>query len=73
MFPLWIYFFAVARPIWDSLTSSGTSKLTYLETNGILDALLFYALGVVIYLVMRARSRAEGVDSSMLFAEIPPD
>jgi amino acid transporter len=73
VFPVWIYFFAVARPMWDSLTASGTSRLTYLETNGILDALLFYALGVVIYLVMRARSRAEGVDSSMLFAEIPPD
>ena len=61
----------MARPIWDSLTASGTSKLTYLESNGILDALIFYALGVVIYLVMRARSRAEGVDSSMLFAEMP--
>ena len=54
-------------------SATGASKLTYLETNGILDALLFYLLGIVIYFVMQARSRAAGVDSHMLFAEIPPD
>jgi hypothetical protein len=55
------------------LTASGASRLTYLETNGILDAAIFYALGVVIYAVMQLRSRAAGVDTGMLFAEIPPD
>ncbi|MGZ4430154.1 MAG: APC family permease [Gaiellales bacterium] len=73
VFPVWIYILAVARPIWDSLNATGASKLTYLETNGILDALLFYLLGMVIYIVMQARSRAAGVDTQMLFAEIPPD
>ncbi len=73
VFPVWIYIFAVFKPIWDSLTENGASKLTYLETNGILDALVFYALGVVIYAVMQWRSRAEGVDTHMLFTEIPPD
>ncbi|HYX87426.1 MAG TPA: APC family permease [Gaiellales bacterium] len=72
LFPVWVYIFAVGKPIWDSL-SAGGSKLDYLETNGILDALIFYALGVVIYLVMSARSRAAGVDTHMLFTEIPPD
>ena len=55
------------------VTATGVSKLTYLETNGILDALIFYALGVVIYLVMQMRSRSAGVDRGMLFTEIPPD
>ncbi len=73
VFPVWVYVLAVGKPIWDSLTVSGASKLTYLEQNGILDALIFYAIGVVIYLVMTARSRAAGVDTQMLFAEIPPD
>ena len=72
LFPVWVYIFAVGKPIWDSL-SAGGSKLDYLETNGILDALIFYALGVVIYVVMSARSRAAGVDTHMLFTEIPPD
>jgi amino acid transporter len=73
VFPVWVYVFAVIKPIWDSLTASGASRLTYLETNGILDAAIFYALGVVIYAVMQLRSRAAGVDTGMLFAEIPPD
>jgi hypothetical protein len=68
-----VYIFAVVKPIWDSLTATGAARLTYLETNGILDAAIFYAIGVVIYVVMQARSRAAGVDTAMLFAEIPPD
>ena len=59
------------KPIEKSLEGSG--KLHYLETNGILDALLFYAIGVVIYVVMQLRSRSAGVDTKMLFTEIPPD
>ena len=73
VFPVWVYAFGIIKPIWDSLTATGVSKLTYLETNGILDALIFYGIGVVIYFVMRMRSKAAGVDTNMLFAEIPPD
>ena len=51
----------------------GTGRLHYLETNGILDALIFYGLGIVIYVVMLFRTRAKGVDTKMLFTEIPPD
>jgi hypothetical protein len=71
VFPVWIYIFAVFKPIKDALGAS--SKLTYLETNGILDALLFYGIGLVIYLVMQFRTRNSGVDTKMLFTEIPPD
>ncbi len=71
LFPIWIYIFAVVKPIANAL--SGTGTLKYLETNGILDAALFYLLGLVIYFVMRFRSRAAGVDSKMLFTELPPD
>jgi len=71
VFPLWIYVFAVAKPIVNAL--KGTSALTYLETNGILDAAVFYLLGLVVFFVMRARARAKGVDEKMLFTELPPD
>jgi amino acid transporter len=71
VFPLWIYIFAVAKPIVNALKGGGA--LTYLETNGIIDAGLFYVVGIVIYLAMRYRSRAAGVDSKMLFTELPPD
>jgi hypothetical protein len=68
---VWIYVFAVGKPIEKSL--EGTGKLHYLETNGILDALLFFAIGLVIYIVMRIRASSAGVDTKMLFTELPPD
>jgi basic amino acid/polyamine antiporter, APA family len=71
VFPLWIYIFAVIKPIVNAL--KGTSALTYLETNGILDAGLFYLIGIVIYFVMRYRAVRAGVDEKMLFTELPPD
>ena len=71
VFPIWVYVFAVGKPIEKSLR--GTGRLHYLETNGILDALLFYGIGLAIYVAMLLRTRAAGVDTKMLFAEIPPD
>jgi basic amino acid/polyamine antiporter, APA family len=71
VFPLWIYIFAVAKPIVNAL--KGGSALTYLETNGILDAGIFYLLGIVVYFIMKFRARAAGVDEKMLFTELPPD
>jgi amino acid transporter len=71
VFPVWIYIFAVIKPIIDAL--KGGSALTYLETNGIIDAGLFYLLGIIIYFIMRYRTRSAGVDSKMLFTELPPD
>ncbi len=71
IFPVWIYIFAVIKPIVNGLR--GGSALTYLESQGLLDALLFYIIGLVIYVVMRYRSRSAGVDAKMLFTELPPD
>jgi hypothetical protein len=71
VFPVWVYVFAVFKPIEKALSGSG--KLHYLETNGILDALIFYGLGLAIYLAMRLRARSAGVDTKMLFTELPPD
>jgi APA family basic amino acid/polyamine antiporter len=71
IFPVWVYIFAVIKPIVNGL--KGGSALTYLETNGIIDALVFYGIGLIIYFVMRRRTRAAGVDSKMLFTELPPD
>jgi amino acid transporter len=71
VFPLWIYIFAVIKPIVNALGKGGA--LTYLETNGIIDAGLFYLIGLVIFFIMRFRARAAGVDEKMLFTELPPD
>jgi amino acid transporter len=71
VFPIWIYVFAVFKPIVNALKGGGA--LTYLETNGILDAAIFYGIGVVIYFIMRFRATRAGVDEKMLFTELPPD
>jgi amino acid transporter len=71
VFPVWIYVFAVIKPIEKSLR--GTAKLHYLETNGILDAGVFFAIGLAIYIIMWVRARSAGVDTKMLFTELPPD
>jgi amino acid transporter len=71
LFPLWVYIFAVIKPIVNALKAGGTLK--YLETNGILDAGVFYLLGLAIFFVMRFRARRAGVDEKMLFTELPPD
>jgi hypothetical protein len=61
----------VIKPIVNALNGGGA--LTYLETNGIIDAGIFYLIGLVIYFVMAYRSRSAGVDQKMLFTELPPD
>ncbi|HEY2318240.1 MAG TPA: APC family permease [Solirubrobacteraceae bacterium] len=71
VFPLWIYIFAVIKPIVNALQAGGA--ITYLETNGIIDAGVFYLIGLVIYLIMRYRAQNAGVDEKMLFTELPPD
>jgi hypothetical protein len=71
VFPVWVYIFAVFKPVIQG--TPGVSTLTYLETNGIIDAALFYVIGVVIYIIMRYRASRAGVDEKMLFTELPPD
>ena len=55
VFPLWIYIFAVIKPIVNALKAGGA--LTYLETNGIIDAGCFYLIGLIIFFIMRFRAR----------------
>jgi APA family basic amino acid/polyamine antiporter len=73
VFPLWIYWFAAVKPIWDNLTNGGSGRLNYLNNSGITGTLAFIAIGLVIWAVMKVVQRSKGVDTSMLFAEIPPD
>ena len=73
VFPLWIYWFAAVKPIYDNLTNSGSGRLDYLNNSGITGTLVFTAAGLVIWGIMKLVQRSKGVDTSMLFAEIPPD
>jgi basic amino acid/polyamine antiporter, APA family len=73
VFPVWIYWFAAIKPIWDNLTSSGTGRLNYLNNSGITGSLVFVGIGLAIWVIMKIVQRSKGIDTHMLFAEIPPD
>ena len=57
VFPLWIYWSAAVKPIWDNLTSSGAGRLNYLNNSGITGSLVFAGIGLVIW-ASRSRPRA---------------
>jgi APA family basic amino acid/polyamine antiporter len=73
VFPLWIYYFAAVKPIWDNLRSQGTGRLDYLNNTGITGTLVFIGIGLVIFVAVWLKNRSSGVDTKMLFTEIPPD
>ena len=74
VFPAWIYYWAAIKPIWENVTGSGSNTgLDYLNNSGITGSLVFVAIGLVIYVVVKLANRRAGIDEKMLFAEIPPD
>ncbi|MEA2505653.1 MAG: hypothetical protein QOH48_271 [Actinomycetota bacterium] len=73
IFSVTVYWFAGIKPIWDTITSTKTGLLSYLNTSGISFALFFFVIGVIIYAIQRARNAAAGIDLRLLYHEIPPD
>jgi basic amino acid/polyamine antiporter, APA family len=74
VFPVWIYYWAAIKPIWQNVTGSGSNTgLSYLNNSGVTGSLVFVAIGLAIYVVVKVRNRRAGIDERMLFAEIPPD
>jgi APA family basic amino acid/polyamine antiporter len=72
VFALATYWWAGLKPLLDSLGTQ-TSKLTYLNQQGVSFAIGVVVVAVVIYIIQAARNRAAGVDLAMLYHEIPPD
>jgi len=68
-----LFWFAGFKPIIDALRAGEESTLNYLNRTGITFTLIFLGLGIVIYIVQAARRRAQGVDSAMMYREIPPE
>jgi amino acid transporter len=72
-----LFWFAGFKPIVDAVKASGKpgqeSTLNYLNRTGITFTLIFLGVGIVIYVIQAARRRALGVDSRLLYQEIPPE
>jgi basic amino acid/polyamine antiporter, APA family len=73
VFPIWIYYWAAVKPIYENLRSTGTGRLDYLNNTGITGTLVFIGIGLVIFVAVWLKNRTSGVDTKMLFTEIPPD
>ena len=69
----WLYWFAGFKPIADALRAGEESTLDYLNRTGVTFTLIFFGIAIVIYVIQAARRRALGVDSAMMYREIPPE
>jgi hypothetical protein len=61
------------KPIWETIRSTKSGLLSYLNTSGISFAVFFFIIGIMIYIIQRIRNAMAGVDIRMLYREIPPD
>jgi amino acid transporter len=68
-----LYYFAGFKPIVESLSAAEESTLDYFNRTGISFTIGAAVVAVLIYIAMRLRARAQGVDTAMMFREVPPD
>jgi amino acid transporter len=68
-----LYWFAGFKPILDAISGGKESTLDYLNRTGVTFTLLIVAAGIVIYVIQLARNRARGIDTSLMYRELPPD
>jgi amino acid transporter len=73
-----IYWFAGIKPIGDAIRlaiepGSGETLLGYLNRSGISFTIGAIVIAVVVFIIMAARNRAAGVDTAMMYRQIPPE
>jgi amino acid transporter len=72
------YWFAGIKPISDAIGASlkpgsTESVFGYLNGTGITFALIVFAAAILIYVIQAIRNRSKGLETSLLYTEIPPD
>jgi len=73
VFAVVLYWFAGLKPILDNLSGGKQDTLTYLNQTGVSFLLIIIGVGIVIYAVQAVRNRRKGIDTSLMYHEIPPD
>jgi amino acid transporter len=73
IFILPVYASAFIWPVVQGLQTSGTAYLGLSNSSGIGWALVFVAVGIAVYIVMRLVNSARGINVQMMFHELPPD
>ncbi|MEO6798060.1 MAG: APC family permease [Candidatus Dormibacter sp.] len=70
-FVLVVYWFIAVQPIFSALTAA-QNPFAYIHQTGLDVATAVIVLAIVAFFVMRAHNRRQGIDTRMLFREIPP-
>ncbi|MGH2495693.1 MAG: APC family permease [Ktedonobacteraceae bacterium] len=70
-----VYLAAFVYPVVQGLQKQGGAylSLSSANTSGIGWALVFLAVGIIIYFVMRAINTSRGINVKMIYQELPPD
>ncbi len=68
-----VYIGAFGYPVYKGLLQSGTNYLSLSNSAGVGWALIFLVVGIVIYFVMKAVNNSHGINTKMIFQELPPD
>jgi amino acid transporter len=69
-----LYWFAGLSPILNFVgRSEQETQLDYLNRTGVTFTLMIFAAGIVVYVIQWARNRARGIDTGLMYKELPPD
>ncbi len=68
-----VYAAAFGYPVYQGLHQSGASYLALTNVSGVGWALIFIVVGIIVYFVMRAVNTSRGINTKMIFQELPPD
>jgi len=73
VFALVVYYFAGALPIWKSLTTPHVNAAAYLRDTGLTFSIGIVVFALVYYVIRASINRMRGIDTQLLYQEIPPD
>jgi amino acid transporter len=68
-----VYLAAFVYPVVKGLQSRGGSYLSLSNSSGVGWALVILVAGIVVYYVMKAVNNGRGINTKMIFQELPPD
>ena len=68
-----VYLAAFVYPVVKGLQASGSSYLSLSNSSGVGWALVILVAGIVVYFVMKAVNSSRGINTKMIFQELPPD
>src|SRR5689334_17338262 len=76
-FAVFTYWFAGIKPISDAVSTAlkpgQGGVLSYFNNTGITLTIALYVVAVVIYIIVAIKNRASGVETGLLYKELPPD